>query len=165
MRNLFRKLLMIDVYADADDEGLHHVHFCLNLSKDSAELLAVEQQIVRPFDVDVQTRVALDGVVHRYRRGESEKRGETRRNARPQNDGHIQTQLARRMPAAAQPAASGGLCLRDDDGSIRYFAPVRKQSRSESVRRIGFVEVVDRSSEDVRAEPLTDQLRSEEHTS
>jgi len=55
---------VIDVHTDADDHVLHQVNFGLDLGEDSAELFTVNKQVIRPLDIDIQSRVTLTSIVH-----------------------------------------------------------------------------------------------------
>jgi hypothetical protein len=100
-----------DVHADADDRMTRPVTLRSQLDKYSAELLAVEQQVVWPLDLDRQAR-QLDQCTPRNHAGSKCKGGKILglRLELPA-DGQAQPAAERREPRAAAPAASAGLIL------------------------------------------------------
>src|SRR5437773_1255870 len=70
--NFFGERLVVHVDANADDHHLDAIDLGLHLGKYSAYFLSADQQIVGPFDIDLQLRRSLDGIVRSDRRSKSQ---------------------------------------------------------------------------------------------
>ena len=129
---------LVDVDADTRDDVFHRVKFRAHFGEDADKLLFAEDDIVRPLDFQIQSRVVAQRLTDCKSRQRRDIHHILRRHARTQQNGEGQIVVALACPASAEPALSFCLLVRDDDGSV--FTALAAEMLEVVVRRADRVE-------------------------
>src|SRR5437868_15092741 len=80
IRNIGWKRFVIHIQTHADDHILQPINLGLNLGQNSTNLLSADQKIVRPLDINIQSAIPLNRIMHGDSRTQGEQRRQTWRN-------------------------------------------------------------------------------------
>jgi hypothetical protein len=147
------KSFMVDVESGANDEEMDPVQVRLDFGENSGHFLSTHQEIIGPFDINIQTGDPLDRSVKRYSTCQRKEWSETRGNRRPQHNGKIQAALGLGMPRPAHAAATSSLRLRQNQGAVWNAPPMHKQTHRETVCRVDRVEVIETPAQTAGSKP------------
>jgi hypothetical protein len=118
------------VQAYACDDAAAAMRFGLELEQDSAELAAVEDEIVRPLERDVDAGRGSDRAAHGHADGERERRELGRRFGETPRRRETQPRTERRAPSTPAPAAARVLVFGDADVelTLRWSGTLEQQA-------------------------------------
>src|SRR6185437_16354151 len=125
---------MVHIDADANHGMIYPRTFRTHFGEDSRKLLVIEQEIVRPANVSLQTGDLLDRILHRNTCNQRQPQRVTGRERWIQKERAIDPSPTFRMPGMSLAAAARRLLIGKEDRSLRAAFGVAARAHG-SLRR------------------------------